>query len=58
MSNYQAFISENKTQGFFALVVRVDRDGQTNAIHGYNGRYFKTRKAAERSCERYIAKHC
>ena len=57
MSNYKPFTSTRKDGSTFALVVRVDRDGETNAVHGYAGRYFKTEKAAIRSCERWIAKN-
>ena len=56
MSNYKPFTSTRKDGTTFALVVRVDRDGQENACIGYAGRHFKTKKAAIRSCERYIAK--
>ena len=58
MSNYKPFTSTNKDGKTFALVVRVDRDGETNAVHGYAGRHFQTKKAALRSCEKWIAKNC
>ena len=55
MSKHEARISEH-TNGFYALVVRIDRDGEENVIHGYKGRRFKTRQAAEKSTAKYIAK--
>jgi len=56
MSKYEPRITKDGTGEFFALIVRIDRDGQENVIHGYNGRHFKTLKAAQRSTEKYIAK--
>ena len=56
MSNYQPRITKNADGEFFALIVRVDYDGEENVIQGYKGRHFKTRKAAERSTTKYIAK--
>lgn len=58
MSNHIAKISKNNEGSFYALIVRVDYDGEENVIHGYTGRHFKTRKAAERSTSNYITKHC
>mgnify|MGYP003627770436 FL=1 len=54
---YTARISENAGGEFYALIVRVDRDGEESVIHGYRGRHFKTRKAAEKSAVNYITKH-
>lgn len=55
MSNYQARIT--KTDGsFYALIVRIDRDGEENVIHGYKGRHFATVKAAEKSTATYLAR--
>jgi demethoxyubiquinone hydroxylase (CLK1/Coq7/Cat5 family) len=53
---YEARISENRDGTFYALVVRVDRDGEENVTHGYKGRHFASRKAAEKSTAAYIAK--
>jgi len=58
MSNYQANISKNAEGSFYALIVRIDRDGESNVIHHYKGRHFKTLKAAERSTSNYLAKYC
>ena len=55
MSNYQPRISK-QDDSFYAIIVRIDRDGQENVIHGYKGRFFKTRKAAEKSTNNYITK--
>jgi hypothetical protein len=56
MNNYQARISKNADGDFYALVVRVDRDGQESVIHSYKGRHFATLKAAEKSTSAHIAK--
>lgn len=55
MSTYKAKISQQENS-FFALIVRIDRDGEENVIHGYNARHFASRKAAEKSTAAYIAK--
>ena len=57
MSLYKSAITENADGEFYALIVRVDSDGEENVIHGYKGRHLKTRKAAERSTNAYINKH-
>jgi hypothetical protein len=56
MSNYQARIRENADGDFYALIVRIDRDGEESVIHGYRGRHFKTLKAAQKSTANYIKK--
>ncbi len=56
MSQHKAQIHQTADSDFYALIVRVDRDGQENVIHGYKGRFFKTRLAAERSTDKHIAK--
>jgi hypothetical protein len=55
MSQYESRI-RNTTEGFYSLIVRIDRDGEQNVIHGYKGRYFATEAAAQRSTARYIMK--
>ena len=55
MSKHEARITEDADGRFYALIVRIDRDGQENVIHGYTGRHFATRKNAERSTSKYIA---
>jgi len=56
MSNYKAKISDNGDGSFYALIVRIDRDDQEQVIRGYDGRFFKSIKAAEKSTAAYIAK--
>lgn len=56
MSKYEARISEDAEGKFYALCVRIDRDGQENVLRGYEGRHFKTRKAAEKSTTKYLNK--
>jgi len=58
MSKYQANITKNNEGSFYALVVRVDSDGQKNVIAHYTGRHFKTEKAAIKSTSNYISKFC
>jgi hypothetical protein len=58
MSKYQANITKNNEGSFYALVVRVDSDGYQNVIGHYQGRHFKTEKAAIKSTSNYIAKFC
>ena len=54
--NHQARITRNSDGDFYALIVRIDRDGQENVIHGYKGRHFASLKAAEKSTASYVAK--
>jgi len=56
MSQYEARISKNADGEFYALIVRIDRDGQASVIHGYKGRHFATMKAAKKSTDAYISK--
>ena len=56
MSNYQARITKTADGSFYALIVRIDRDGEENVIHGYKGRHFATVKAAQKSTGTYLAK--
>tara|TARA_R110002096_G_scaffold286192_1_gene479900 strand:+ start:296 stop:475 length:180 start_codon:yes stop_codon:yes gene_type:complete len=58
MSEYKANIRKSKDGAFHAMIVRVDYDGETSVINSYEGRYFKTEKAAIRSTDKYIAKYC
>ena len=55
MSKHEARISKASDGSYYALIVRIDRDGQENVIHGY-ARYLKTLAAAEKSTAKYIAK--
>lgn len=56
MSNYQARITKTADGSLYALIVRIDLDGEENVIHGYKGRHFATMKAAERSTASHLAK--
>lgn len=42
---------------YYALLVRIDKDGAEVVAHGYKGRYFATEAAARRSIEKHITKH-
>lgn len=53
MGLYIPSIKEDNN-GHYALIVRVDDDKSEHVIHGYKGRYFKTRKAAVKSTDNYI----
>ena len=44
MSNYQASHHQDRRRQLYALIVRIDRDGEENVIHGYKGRHFATVK--------------
>ena len=56
MSQHESRISQTSDGDYYVLIVRIDRDGQENVIHGYRGRHFATQSAAERSTSKYIAK--
>lgn len=56
MKRYQARIRK-MNDGYYALLVRVDKSGEENVARGYKGRYFATETAARRSVDRYIARH-
>ena len=56
MSNHEAVITKNAYGEFYALIVRVDFDGEKNVIHGYKGRHFKTEKSALKSTTNFINK--
>ena len=56
MSFYKSAITETGDNQFYVLIVRVDTDGEESVIHGYKGRYMKSRAAAEKSTDNYINK--
>jgi hypothetical protein len=57
-SYYAPAVRQNGEGGdWYALVVRVDKDGSNNVIHGYKGRTFATEAKAIKSCENYITKN-
>jgi hypothetical protein len=53
---YQSNISKNSEGCFYALIVRIDKDGESNVINSYKGRSFKSEKAAIKSTSSFIAK--
>ena len=53
---YQAKILQSPEGNFYAMVIRVDKDGEESVCGDYNSRYFKTEKAAIKSTSAYIAK--
>jgi hypothetical protein len=55
MSQHESRITTGPN-GSYALVVRIDRDGQEQVLHGYKGRHFATIVGAQRSTANYIAK--
>jgi demethoxyubiquinone hydroxylase (CLK1/Coq7/Cat5 family) len=55
MTQYKAKITEQQ-DSFYALIIRVDHDGEQQVCSDYKGRFFNTRKAAEKSANAYIAK--
>lgn len=57
MSRYEARVRGTEENGFYTLVVRVDRDGHEQVDPTYKGRHFATRAAGIKSAERHIAKH-
>lgn len=56
MSSYQPRITKNADNSFYAIVVRIDKDGYENVLNHYKGRHFSTLKAAEKSTNNYISK--
>lgn len=56
MTKYTANIRKTADGSFYALIVRIDSDGEQSVIHGYKGRHFATLKAAEKSTSAYLAK--
>lgn len=57
MNRYIAKITKNASGDYFTLIVRLEKDGEENVINGYEGRHFKTKKAALLSTDNYIAKY-
>lgn len=53
-TKYESRISTQDNE-FYALVVRIDKDGQENVLHGFSG-FYKTRATAERYAAKFIAK--
>ena len=53
---YKSAITKNKDGSFYALVVRVDKDGEETVCSFPAGKHFKTEKGALRFTARHIAK--
>ena len=58
MNKYQPKVTGTVKNGFFALVVRIDADGQENVLHAYKGRHFSTKEAGIKSTTKYINTKC
>jgi hypothetical protein len=56
MSRHESRVTGTVENGFYALIVRIDKDGQENVIHGYKGRTFATREAGIKSTGKYMTK--
>lgn len=52
---YTPNITKNSDGSFYALVVRVDYDGERQVVHGFS-RHFKTEKGALKSVNAFITK--
>ena len=57
MSQHKAKVTGTTENGFYALIVRIDKDGQEHVIHGYKGRTFASREAGLKSANKYMQKH-
>ena len=55
MSDYKAAISKSSDGSFYALVVRVDNDGEEFVCRYPAGRHFKTEGGAKRFTAKHIA---
>jgi hypothetical protein len=56
MSKYEPKVTGTIENGFYTLVIRIDKDGQENVLTGYKGRHFSTREAGIKSAKKYITK--
>jgi len=56
MSRHEPRFTQHKDGSVYALIVRIDRDGQENVIHGY-ARHLSSLAAAQKSTAAYMAKH-
>lgn len=57
MSQHFPKISKTADGDFYALVVRIDRDGQEQVVNGFGGHY-ATEAKARKAAERFIATKC
>lgn len=56
MSKYEPRFSKKSDGSVFALIVRIDRDGEESVVGGF-AKFFQSMAAAEKSAAKYIAKH-
>lgn len=56
MSDYQARISNTADGDVYAMVVRVDRDGEQQVDATFRARHFATRAKAERAIAKHLSK--
>lgn len=56
MSKHEPRFNQYKDGSVYALIVRIDRDGEEHVIHGY-ARHFKSLAAAQKSASNYMAKY-
>jgi hypothetical protein len=55
MTTYQAKIRNTADNLFFAMVVRVDQDGEQDVVSGFQPRHFSSLKAAEKATQKFLA---
>lgn len=58
MTKYEARISKNRDNRFYAMIVRIDYDGEESVVNHYNSRHFATEKAAIKSTSKYLREQC
>lgn len=54
---YTGSYTKDSSVEFYTLLIRNDKDGQTQVAYGYKGRYFKSIESAKKSIEKHIKKH-
>ncbi len=54
MSKHEGRISKESDGRFYALIVRIDRDGEEHVIRGFKGFQYKTRENAEKAIAKYL----
>jgi len=58
MSKHEARLTTYKDGTVYAMIVRIDRDGEESVITTYKARHFTNRTRAERSTAKYLNEHC
>lgn len=56
MSKYRANIEKTSAGSFYALILRIDKGGETHVIHGFRG-FYATEARAQRAIAAHMAKH-